>query len=38
MKPGDMLLLLGTYDTAWVSTSGVSYLISFNGTQTDHEP
>lgn len=38
MKPGDMLLLLGTFNTVWVSKSGVSNLISFNGPQTDHEP
>lgn len=36
MKLGDMLLLLRTHDTVWVSKSGVSNLISFNGPQTDH--
>lgn len=38
MKPTDMLLLLGTYDTVWVSKSGVPNLNSFNGPQTDHKP
>lgn len=33
-----MLLLLGTYDTVWVSKSGVPNLNSFNGPQTDHKP